>query len=64
YQYRTYLVAADEFELNEGERLQPGSEIGIDVNSGAPIYSDYWGHVATVYYNPMSQSLLVIGVNP
>lgn len=59
-QYRSYRVAADEFELSEGDQLQPGGEIGIDVNSGATIYADYCGRVATVYYNPMSESLLVM----
>ena len=59
-QYKTYHVAADEFELDEGDRIRPGSEIGVDANSGAPIYADYWGSVATVYYNPMSHSLLVM----
>ena len=53
-QFRTCQVNADEFELYEGDPLQPGSEIGIDINSGVLIYACDRGYVAA-----MSDSFMV-----
>ena len=58
--FRTYRVTAGGFNLDEGQIVQPGTEIGIDLNSGISLRSDYWGRVATIYYNPMNHSLLVM----
>jgi hypothetical protein len=58
--YRTYQVAADDFELYVGDAIESGQQIGIDVNSGTPIYAYICGNVATIYYNPMSHSFLVM----
>jgi hypothetical protein len=59
-QYKTYHVTADEFDLDEGEIIQPGIEIGVDAHSGISLRSGYWGRVATIYYNPMDHSFLVM----
>jgi hypothetical protein len=59
-QFRTCEVDADDFYLYDGDRLPPGFEIGIDTRTGAIIYMDTWGRVATVYYNPMNHSYLVM----
>ena len=60
YRYRTYQVDADGFDLHEGDIVEPGLEIGTDVHSKAPVLTDYWGYVATVYYNTMNDSFLVM----
>jgi hypothetical protein len=59
-QYRTYEVDADDFNLYDGDWISPGYEIGVDVRSGANICMEMWGQVATVYYNPMNHSYLVM----
>ena len=58
--FRTYEIDANDCELYEGDRLAPGQEIGTDIRSGTAIYMDFWGQVATVYYNPMNDSFLVM----
>jgi hypothetical protein len=59
-QFRTYEVDADDFDLNPGDRIPEGFEIGIDIRTGAAIYMGNGGIVATVYYNPMNHSYLVM----
>jgi|WetSurMetagenome_2_1015567.scaffolds.fasta_scaffold651115_1 hypothetical protein len=58
--FKTYEIDANDCELFEGERLVPGQEIGTDIRSGMAICIDFWGQVATVYYNPMNDSFLVM----
>jgi hypothetical protein len=58
--FRTYEIDANDCELFEGDRLPLGHEIGTDIRSGMPTYLDFWGQVATVYYNPMNDSFLVM----
>ena len=57
--FKRYQVSRDEFDLNEGEIINPGREIGIDVNFGISIYADYWGRVTAIYHNPMNDSFTV-----
>jgi hypothetical protein len=59
-QFKTYEVYADDFELYPGDRISPGCEIGIDIRTGTGIILKQWGQVATVYYNPMNHSFLVM----
>jgi hypothetical protein len=59
-QFKTWEVDADDFELYEGDIIVPGFKIGIDIRTGAAIYMEKWGRVATVYYNPMNHSFLVM----
>jgi hypothetical protein len=59
-QFKTCEVDADDFELYEGDIIVPGFKIGIDIRTGAAIYMEKWGRVATVYYNPMNHSFLVM----
>ena len=56
----TYELNADDFEFYQGDTIAPGSEIGIDIRSGAPVFLSCWGRVATAYYNPMNHSYLVM----
>jgi hypothetical protein len=56
----TYELNADDFEFFQGDAVAPGSEIGIDIRSGSPVYLNCWGRVATAYYNPMNHSYLVM----
>jgi hypothetical protein len=56
----TYELDADHFDLYPGDMLSPGSELGIDVRAGTIVYLESWGHVATVYYNPMNHSYLTM----
>jgi hypothetical protein len=56
----TFELNADDFELYQGDIIAPGSEIGIEIKSGSPVYLRYWGRVAAAYYNPMIHSYLVI----
>ena len=56
----SYELDANDFDYFEGETLAPGGEIGIDIRTGCPVYLDWWGKVATAYYNPMNHSYLVM----
>jgi hypothetical protein len=58
--FRTYEIDANDCELFEGDRLAPGQDIGTDIRSGMAICVDFWGQVATLYYNPMNDSFLVM----
>lgn len=59
-EYVKFELDANDFELNPGDTVAPGGEIGIDIRSGSPAYLDNWGKVATVYYNPMNHSYIVM----
>ncbi len=58
--FRTYEVEADGFDLHEGDGVAPGLIIGKEVKSGETIKAFYCGHIATVYFNPMNESYLVM----
>jgi hypothetical protein len=58
--FKSYELDANDFELYQGENIAPGGEIGIDIRSGSPVILESWGRVATVYYNPMNHSYLVM----
>lgn len=58
--FRTFEIDANDFELYPGDHITPGFEIGIDIHSGSMIYPEFEGTVATVYYNPMNHSYLVM----
>jgi len=58
--FKTYEVDADDFNLYQGDRVAEGFEIGMDIHSGDTIYLNFNGYVATVYYNPMNHSYLVM----
>jgi hypothetical protein len=58
--FKTFEIDANDCELYPGDRISPGFEIGIDIHSGSMIYPDFEGTVATVYYNPMNHSYLVM----
>jgi len=58
--FRTYELDANDFEFYQGDTVAPGGEIGVDIRSGSPVYLDCWGKIATVYYNPMNHSYLVM----
>jgi hypothetical protein len=60
YKYQTYQIDAEDFDLQEGDIVQPGLEIGTDIYSQTMIYADFWGYVATAYYNTMNDSFLVM----
>lgn len=60
YQFRTYEIDANDCELFEGDRISPGEEIGIDIRSGSPVILNYWGQVATIFYNPRNHSFLLM----
>ena len=57
--FKRYQVSRDEFDLYEGEIINPGREIGIDINFGISIHADYWGRVTAIYHNPMNDSFTV-----
>jgi hypothetical protein len=58
--FMTYELDANDFELYQDDTIAPGGEIGTDIRSGSPIYLPCWGKVATIYYNPMNHSFLVM----
>jgi hypothetical protein len=58
-QFVTYELNADDFDLYEGDTINPGSEIGIDVRSGSAVFLNNWGRVVSVYYYQMNDSYLV-----
>jgi hypothetical protein len=56
----TFELSADDFELYQGDIVAPGCDFGVDIRSGSMVSLDCWGRIATVYYNPMNHSYLVM----
>ena len=57
--YKQYEVRASVFQLKEGDRVGPETEIGIDHETGIPVTAGSSGTVANVGFNSMNHSLMV-----
>jgi hypothetical protein len=57
--YRKYEVDSRRFNLQITDPVTPGTIIGWHHKSGQPVVSDVSGQIATIYYNPMHDSLMI-----
>jgi hypothetical protein len=62
-QYEKYEVDSRGFELGPGEMVAPETVIGLHHETGRPVKAGLHGRVATVYFNPMHGSLMVLAVS-
>lgn len=62
-QYEKYEVDSRRFRLDVGELVAPETVIGVHHETGRPVKAGLHGRVATVYFNPMHDSLMVMAVS-
>jgi hypothetical protein len=62
-EYRKYEVDATECSIEMGDRVTPETVIGLHHHTRQPVLAVLDGHVASVYFNPMHQSLMVMAVS-
>ena len=62
-QYQKYEVDSRGFELGIGAPVAPETLIGHHHETGRPVKAGLHGRVATVYFNPMHDSLMVLAVS-
>ena len=62
-QYQKYEVDSRRFQLGIGEPVAPETLIGHHHETGRPVKAGLHGMVATVYYNPMHDSLIITAVS-
>jgi hypothetical protein len=60
--YIRYEVDSDECQLSVGDRVGPETLLGLHHATGAPVRAGMNGHIATIYFDPMNDSLLVMAV--
>jgi hypothetical protein len=62
-QYAKYEVDSGRFRLGIGQVVAPETVIGLHHETGRPVKAELHGRVATVYYNPMHNSLMILAVS-
>jgi hypothetical protein len=60
--YRKYEVDAQTCLLETGDRVTPETIIGFYPKTNLPVRAEFEGQVATVYFNPMHDSLMITAV--
>ncbi len=61
-QYEKYEVDSQKCRLDIGDLLVPETVVGLDRNTGLPVKAGLYGRVATMYFNPMNDSVMVLAV--
>jgi hypothetical protein len=61
--YRKYEVEIGRCRLNPGESVTPETIIGWHHETGQPVMAGLYGRVATIYFNPMHDSLMIMAVS-
>ena len=62
-QYKKYEVDSRRFWLDIGDMVTPETVIGIHHDTGLPVKAGLHGQVATVFFNPMHDSLMILAVS-
>lgn len=60
--YRRYEVDTRGFSLDLCDVVEPETVVGHECSSGNPVKAGLSGRIATVYYNPMNDSFIVLAV--
>ncbi len=58
--YRKYEVDFRWCSLEISAPVTPGTVIGYSYDSGQPVRAGLYGQVATMYFNPMHDSLMIM----
>ncbi len=61
--YKKYEVDIRRCQLNVGESLTPETIIGRHHETGQPVAAGLYGRVATIYFNPMHDSFMIMVVS-
>ncbi len=61
--YRKYEVDSAKCNVKIGESVSPETIIGRHYASGQPVRAGISGQIATIYFNPMHDSLLILAVS-
>jgi hypothetical protein len=61
--YRKYEVDLRGCNLNIGEPIAPETVIGCHHRTGEPVTAGLHGRVATIYFNPAHDSLMIMAVS-
>jgi hypothetical protein len=61
-EYRKYEVNIKQCNLDIFDTVTPETVIGCHYESGKPVKAGFRGQVATIYFNPMHDSLMVMVV--
>ncbi len=61
--YRKYEVSSKSCEVKLGEFVSPETVIGRHFASGQAVQAGIFGQIATIYFNPMHDSLLILAVS-
>ncbi len=60
--YRKYEVAYNTCRLVRGDLVTPRAVIGRHYRTGETVRAALYGHIASIYYNPMHESLMIMAV--
>ena len=61
--YRKYEVNSELFRLDVLDKVNPETVIGHHYQSGHPVQAGLHGQIASIYFNPMHNSYLVMAVS-
>jgi hypothetical protein len=61
--YRKYEVDSRSCKVELGEFVAPETVIGRHFASGQAVQAGIFGQIATIYFNPMHDSLLILAVS-
>ncbi len=61
--YEKYEVDSRRCGLDVGDLLIPETIVGHHHKSGLPVKAGLYGRVATMYFNPMNDSVLILAVS-
>jgi hypothetical protein len=59
-EYIKYEVDARRCHLKVTDAVTPETVVGWHYQSGEPVHAGFHGHVATIYFNPMHDSMMVM----
>lgn len=59
-EYTKYEVDSRRCDLGVGDTVTPETVIGWHYRDGQPVKTGYHGRVATVFFNPMHDSLMIL----
>ena len=59
-EYTIYEVDSRRCDLSVGDTVMPQTVIGWHYQDGQPVKTGYHGRVATMFFNPMHDSLMIL----
>ncbi len=61
--YEKYEVDSRGCGLGVGDMVVPETVVGVHHKTGQPVKAGFYGRVATMYFNPMNDSVLILAVS-